>query len=224
MIDVKEIKYFELSYYHFDNDLLIDVGGFEGNWTELCLKINPNYKIKIFEPNLQNYQIICEKFKSNKEIEVFNLGLSNSNSKLTYYNIINSQSTIRGISGFVFRPIYNNYNYSKIEIDVVKLDDVIKENIDFIKIDTEGFELNVIEGCEKLLTNKKIKFLQFEYGGTFKDKNISLNDIISFLKKYDYVVYNIDKNEKLIKIDYFKDDYNYDNFLATHINLIKNDF
>ncbi len=224
MIDKKEIKYFELLSTSFDHNLLIDVGGFEGNWTELCLQQKPNSKIKIFEPNLENYRLICEKFQSNKEIEVFNLGVSNTKASLTYYNILSNQSHVRGISGFVFRPIYNNYNYSKIEIDVVKLDDIIKENVDYIKIDTEGFELNVIEGCEELLKNKKIKFIQFEYGGTFKDKNISLNDIISFLKKYDYVVYNIDKNEKLIKIDYFKDDYNYDNFLATHINLIKNDF
>jgi FkbM family methyltransferase len=219
MIDNKEIKYFELLSTFFEDNLLIDVGGFEGNWTEICLQKKPNSRVRIFEPNLENYEVICKKFQSNKEIEVSNCGVSNSNSKLTYYNIFSNQSHVRGISGFVFRPIYNNYRYNEIEIDVVKLDDIINESIDFIKIDTEGFELNVIEGCDKLLKDKKIKFIQFEYGGTFLDKNIKLNDIINYVKQYDYFVFNLDSNNNFIRIDNFVDNYLYDNFICTHIEI-----
>ena len=37
-------------------------------------------------------------------------------------------------------------------------------NIDFLKIDTEGNELDVLEGAKKLLSGGKIKIIQFEFG------------------------------------------------------------
>ena len=55
------------------------------------------------------------------------------------------------------------------------------KNIDFLKIDTEGYELNVLKGFEDFLEN--IKIVQFEYGGTFLDNNTKLIDVINYLKE-----------------------------------------
>jgi hypothetical protein len=49
-----------------------------------------------------------------------------------------------------------------------------------MKINTEGYELQVLEGFQDFLKN--IKIILFEYGGTNIDNNIKLLDIITYLK------------------------------------------
>ena len=51
----------------------------------------------------------------------------------------------------------------------------VKE-IDFLKIDVEGFELAVIQGSKNMLASG-IKCVQFEYGGTYHDANTTLQQI-----------------------------------------------
>lgn len=52
--------------------------------------------------------------------------------------------------------------------------------IDFLKIDTEGYEFNVIKGFGDFL--KSIRMIQFEYGGTYLDNQVKLIDLIGYLK------------------------------------------
>ena len=59
------------------------------------------------------------------------------------------------------------------------------ESIDFIKIDTEGYELEVLKGAEKVLF--KTKYVQFEHH--YDDmiiKNYFFTDIHDFLKKNNF--------------------------------------
>ena len=59
------------------------------------------------------------------------------------------------------------------------------ENIDFLKIDTEGFELNVLHGFKDHI--KKVKIIQFEYGGTFLDSKVKLLDVVNYLKQFNFI-------------------------------------
>ena len=53
-----------------------------------------------------------------------------------------------------------------------------------IKIDVEGAEYMVLDGCRNLLKNKIIKAGQFEVG--IEESGFSTNDIINLLKEFDY--------------------------------------
>ena len=217
MIDNKEIEYLKLVINYKSNNLnILDIGGFEGNWSDVILNLNIGAKIKIFEPDYNNFKFLENKYSNVVDVDVINKGVSNENNELTYYKLNSNDKGVRGMSGFVLRDVYKKYDFSEIKIDVIKIDSIVDYNIDFMKIDTEGFEYNVLMGCEKLLSEHKIDFIQFEYGGTYQDYNIKLNDVISYLKKYDYHVYDLDKNNEFIKIDKFEDDYLYNNFIATH--------
>lgn len=39
------------------------------------------------------------------------------------------------------------------------------ERIDFLEIDVEGFEFEVLKGAEAMLADKRITTIQFEFGG-----------------------------------------------------------
>jgi len=56
------------------------------------------------------------------------------------------------------------------------------DTVDFMKIDTEGHEFNVIKG----LDIEKIKIIQFEYGGCYLDTGIKLNDVVKYLTNHGF--------------------------------------
>ena len=62
-----------------------------------------------------------------------------------------------------------------------KIKDIFK-GLDFIKIDTEGHELEVLKGARNLLKDLKPKFLQIEFNTHQLLKNVTILDYQKFLK------------------------------------------
>jgi len=89
-------------------------------------------------------------------------------------------------------------------------------NIDFLKIDTEGHELSVLKGFEDTLEN--IKMIQFEYGGTFLDNNVKLNDVITYLEQKGFCKFSYLTNTGTHLITDFADHYNYCNIVCINKN------
>ena len=79
--------------------------------------------------------------------------------------------------------------FKKIPIKIISLDEYVKKlkikKIDLLKIDTEGFEFDVIKGMGT--TYNKIKLIYFEhhYDDMIK-KNYNFRDINSILTKYGF--------------------------------------
>ena len=90
------------------------------------------------------------------------------------------------------------------------------KNIDFLKIDTEGYELNVLKGFEDFLEN--IKIVQFEYGGTFLDNNTKLIDVINYLKEKGFYKFSYVTQNGPVLIHNFSDHYQYCNIVCIHKN------
>ena len=90
------------------------------------------------------------------------------------------------------------------------------KKIDFVKIDTEGHELEVLKGMKSLLKENRIKMIQFEYGGCNLDARVFLKDIFDFFKDLDYKIYKIFPNEvKLIEsYGQYLDNFQYANYVA----------
>jgi len=92
------------------------------------------------------------------------------------------------------------------------------EFIDFIKIDTEGYELDVLQGFGDLLTTR-VKVIQFEYGGTYLDKGIKLQDVISYLETQGFGKFCYLSCDTLIQITDFTDHYKYCNIVCVNMRL-----
>jgi FkbM family methyltransferase len=220
LISKHEIEMFHSIKKHFSSHVFIDVGAFNGSWTDFVLQNFSDAEIFLFEPNNDKFSFLTKKYQSNSNIYVFNYGLSNEEKYENYYQMIdNNHDDILGMSSFVKRSIFKKYQIKINNLQVKIFDDIYRSHkeIDFMKIDVEGYELNVLKGCENMLKNKNIKFIQFEYGGTYKDNHIKLNDVIKYLNLYDYKTYKF--TNSFTQIHDFEDDYNYNNFLASYEEL-----
>ena len=80
-------------------------------------------------------------------------------------------------------------NDHEINVPVVTLDSYCKEEniteIDFIKIDVEGFEKEVFDGAPNILCKIKPKFIQMEFNWHQLFKNASLYLFSEYLVDYD---------------------------------------
>ncbi len=186
--------------------ILFDVGAHHGETLKLFLNKLDILEIHCFEASPINFKILSKEikilnFKSNIYLNNVGIGSTNedtfinqteetSSSSINEFNI-NSEYFKKKMRILNIKNTKNFYN--KIPIKVIKLDDYIEKKkifkIDILKIDTEGFELNVLKGLK--LNNKKVKFIYFEHhyddmikkNYKFADINKILNDY-GFVKKY----------------------------------------
>jgi len=174
-------------------ETMIDVGA---NVGETILEFNKNFEInKIYsiEPNLKTFQEI--KKKNFKNVEIFNFAASDVEgedklkigylSSMSTINEINYDSFYTKVKSFIIWIISRKFSIYKNEITIKKrrLDNFIRtqgvEEVDLIKIDTEGHEFNVIKGLGDYITN--VKIILFEY---HEDNSIIKNYTIKDINNY----------------------------------------
>lgn len=186
------------------NNLFLDIGANTGTSTLGFIKMGILNKICLFEPNYYLFDRFLKKIKNKySNVLIYNLALGSTNKKLTFYMPYIDNKLIHYFSSFDKKYVKNSclntfpdkkINIKKKIINVKKFDDVgINSKVDFIKIDTEGHDLEVIKGMKKTIKKNKPIFL-VEY-----NKNIH-KKILNILKDYSQYYYNLDKNS-LLRID-----------------------
>ena len=108
------------------------------------------------------------------------------------------------------------------EVQSICLDDFYEDNfhdgepIKLLKIDTEGFEYEVLKGSEKLLKNKIIKCIVFEHSKSIlKTLGKNPDEIFKLLEGYDYKVLDYNGNLFNYKVDNYS---KISDFIALHDN------
>ena len=198
-----------LKYFKKKDKIVFDIGCFRGNFTKNFIKNEKKLGIKsnffLFDPNpnVKNYlKLILE----NAQIKYFNLALDNSNSKKKFYfNTFfeasgSSLSTVirddkkwkstRKIFMQIFQPFKKIEDFSEINVQTQTLDNFCLNkkinNIDVLKIDTEGNELNILKGAKKLLAQNKINIIYTEISETKKRFLEKEKSVIDFLNSYNF--------------------------------------
>jgi len=166
-------------------------------------------EVHYFDPVNEFIENLKKQTNLNKKSCFNNFGLGNENKQLYYYPKYESfYDRIKSCN------ISDDSNKFYLSIKKGK-DYVVNENIkyiDFLKIDTEGYELNVLQGFEDFLKN--IKIIQFEYGGTFLDNNTKLMDVIDYLKNYGFYNFSYLTSTGQELITDFNDHYQYCNIVC----------
>ena len=182
-------------------DYFIDVGANSGLYSMIIARNDSEIKIKSFEPIKKTILKFKENIKLNKDldnIEIFEFGLSNRNSKLLMKSLKKKNYIQTGGFGVAQSDeILNNLHTEYAEFK--KGDDIFSinnKNI-ILKIDAEGHEKEVIQGLESNLNKNRI-LLQIEIfdknfdsmNKILKDKNFNQIHMIKSDGKKDYYYKN----------------------------------
>jgi len=132
-----------------DNSIVIDVGANIGVFSVYAANLCSNGKVYSFEPRREAYEALFKNVSLYDNIEIFNLAVGNEDGKVKLLLSENvASSTV----------IYDSRNEDSLKTSIVEmtsLDSFVFRNhlpkIDFIKIDTAGNEIKIIEGAKEVI-------------------------------------------------------------------------
>lgn len=174
-------------------NVFYDVGSNIGYYSLLAEMENPNVKVVAFEPASGPLYYLKENVKINNfnNIEVEEVALSEKNGSITFFEIKNKKYTYlkhnlagEGNTG----SKTTQRNFVPIEVKTKTFNQYIKdkneENLDLVKIDTEGTEHLILQNADIVLKQMKPIFICETLFDTIESK------LESIFNKYDYDFYN----------------------------------
>lgn len=158
------------------NSICIDIGCHKGEIFDLFIKNSPNQKHYGFEPIPAFYRNLKKKYHSH---HIYDCALSNEEGN-TEFQYVKNAPAYSGIKNREYA--IENPEIEKIKVPLKKLDDIINgSTINFIKIDVEGAELNVLKGAKNTILKNKPTII-FECGlGASDYYHVTPKEIFSFI-------------------------------------------
>lgn len=192
----------------------IDVGANIGEWAATFLAHMPGReRALLFEPADYAMQELKRRFEKMPDISLVQSAVSDVAGESTFYEEPEGGATSSLLSG------YSKSDATKRVVPVTTLDEEARkqqlDRIDCLKIDTEGYDLHVLRGAVKLLSNHRIGIIQFEYGNAWPLAGSTLYAAYNFLGTFGYQMFLL-KSNSLLKLDYdrYGEYFRYSNYVA----------
>ncbi|NEN23422.1 FkbM family methyltransferase [Cryomorpha ignava] len=141
------------------DDIVIDIGANTGEYSLTLRKHLPLHRIWSIEPNTDTFN----KLVKNVDTECFNFAISTIEGKQSFF--VSNENPISTLGSLSKNSIPTNETLKEISVNCITLERLIKneniKSIGVLKVDTEGYDFNVLKSGEAYL--KDIKFIQFEF-------------------------------------------------------------
>jgi N-acetylglucosaminyldiphosphoundecaprenol N-acetyl-beta-D-mannosaminyltransferase len=187
--------------------VVVDVGGNKGTWTRDVQKgVGAKGRWLIVEPAEEACAAIRELRLPNTEL--INSALSAQAGVMTLY----TPGNCSGIASLHIRcdTISQNLNFEERTVPVMTLDALIESRgiacIDYLKMDTEGHELWILQGARMLLQAGRIKVLTFEFGAGNVNSRTYFRDFWDLLSQYGYAIWRITPGGTRVRIKRYYED------------------
>jgi FkbM family methyltransferase len=172
--------------------IALDDGANRGEWAKAVLDHKADAIIYCFEILPSIAKTLREAFLSHPNVHVYEHGLSSLTQNVdVFWN--HKWDTASSISPRLEDPLFVNSNVTTLTCKVDTGDAVLKRlampRIDFLKIDVEGHEIEVLSGFEKTLQTPELRpqVIQFEYGATWLPTRHNLWEAYRLLGPLGYI-------------------------------------
>lgn len=168
----------ELSpYFNLERgEMFVDIGANIGRYSILVARaVGSNGRVLAIEAHPRNYRLLSRNILLNKlsNISALNIAAWNANGEVKLH--------AAGVS--VSHSLKVNHHLGEIEVRARMMDDVVREfglpRVDLVKIDTEGAEIEVLQGMQNTLKKYHPKMIVEVW-------NKNLSDFQAFMKKQGY--------------------------------------
>ncbi len=164
----KFVEWCEIQNKKFN--LIIDVGSWCGTWTKEMQKYAKN--IHCYEPNKVHYECLTRNMAPYNHVKLYNQALGNHDGFVKLTEETATQNT---------RVLLEEG-----DIQINKVDSLNITDVDMIKIDVEGLEMEVLKGAKNTLEN--VEYIMIELNGNSEKYGSSKRDIKEHLKELGFKV------------------------------------
>ncbi|WP_026899006.1 FkbM family methyltransferase [Daejeonella oryzae] len=165
--------------------IVLDIGAYEGNWARDLKNIFPDAQILMIEGQTSKSEILKTVCKNNTGID-YHIALLGASSKLVNFNIYDTASSVLEEN--------NQTEAIKEERELICLDNLLLNSLyhkpDMIKIDTQGYELEVLKGSENTLKYASMVLLEVSLIDIYRDCPL-VADVLAFMAERDFVLFDI---------------------------------
>lgn len=173
----------------FEPKHIVDIGANRGRWTRNMIEYFPNSRYSLFEPQSQlEYEI--EDLKSAYNVHFYPFGIGSKDTTLNFTIHPREDSCSFSYSEFDAKKL----GWKQIQADIKRLDNLLLNDIrticpELVKIDAEGIDLEVLEGCAGLFG--KTDFFLIEAGVGHSEIPNSLTRVNDFMESKGYKIFDI---------------------------------
>ncbi len=196
----KIIRQITKEFYDFlqkDKIILVDVGAAGGPISNF-LSFKELLTSVCFEPDKKEYAKLMQ--RQNTNLVVFNDALYKKSGKTNFYINKKAESSSLLLSDREFLKRFSGFErfdtVDRTQLDVTTLDAVLsshKMGADFIKLDTQGSELYILQGSKNVLSGCFGVQVEVEFYPVYKNQPL-FADVDGFLRRRGYMLFDLRPN------------------------------
>jgi len=144
-------------------------------------------KITVFEPLSKNFEVLAERLQNvNADIQGYQVALGSQKGTATMYlssNEAQSSSILKPKEHLEHHPDVSFDGTEEVEVSI--LDDYDLGDANFINMDVQGYELEVLRGGKETLNNVDYVYCEVNRGEMYEN-NAMIDDIDEYLGEYGF--------------------------------------
>lgn len=170
-------------------DVVVDAGANIGYYTLLLARlVGPQGKVIAIEPDPDNFALLKKNVEANgyRNVTLIQKAISDGAGKVKLYR------SIRSTAQHSLAASGENDPY--VEVDLGRLDDLVPDSINFMKIDVEGAEVGAMNGARELFARSPQLKIMTEFNPrALDDFGVRPEDYLTLLSGYGFRFSNINK-------------------------------
>jgi FkbM family methyltransferase len=204
----------------FQPRVLFDAGANVGDWSIAAKRCCPGAEIHAFEIAQPTFKALVANTRHLPQMHRENVGLSDTGGPIR----IRHYGAFPALTTSVDYP--HPLPFSEVDAQVITGDSYVArkgiQHIDFLKIDVEGMEEQVLRGFQKTFQRGAIGLVQFEYGRVSIINHFLLRDAYAFFRQNGFVVGKIYPNYVDFRdYDMSDEDFMGPNYLACRAEMVE---
>jgi FkbM family methyltransferase len=156
---------------------VLDVGAAFGTWTADCRATFPDARYILVEPNPIYHDALAKE----------HLVAAAAGSTSERRSLLLPSDPAGG--SFLPEDPPDGYFQAKVEVDVVRLDDVVAETVDMLKLDVQGFEIEAMKGAPRILSECEVLIAECSLYRFQRDIPL-IHDVVAYVVGKGFRVYD----------------------------------
>lgn len=175
---------------HSHKLVCIDGGANHGEITEAILQMHPTAHVHAFEPSPECQSILRARFANRPEVTLVASGLGNENGVLEFHRYANDElSSFLPLQAGTANPFHGESELALETMPLTTLNRYADQHglnrIDLLKIDTQGYDLRVLQGSDHLFQTGSVNHVLVELNFLpLYDGQPTPEEIITFLRDH----------------------------------------
>jgi FkbM family methyltransferase len=166
--------------------LIFDVGGYKGEFSEMCLEIWNGTEVHLFEGLPDKIGPLKEKFKGLK-VRINECLVGDKDAREVQFYADESASSVLDSEEIYYKKQLITQSMCCLDSYISSHGNIIP---DMLKIDTQGFEYSVLKGCETYLSRVSVLLIECNFLEIYQNVKLA-GELITYLGGFGFVIYDV---------------------------------